>query len=92
MNGYAAAAVAVLIWASYPVATRAGVTGSFSPQELVTLRFGVGALLFLPYLLLNFRAIRPKAWLQGLPLMVFQGAGGWPCSASWSSPAGRPPG
>jgi drug/metabolite transporter (DMT)-like permease len=75
MNGYAAAAVAVLIWASYPVATRAGVTGSFSPQELVTLRFGVGALLFLPYLLLNFRAIRPKAWLQGLPLMVFQGAG-----------------
>lgn len=75
MNGYAAAAVAVLIWASYPVATRAGVTGSFSPQELVTLRFGVGALLFLPYLLLHFRAIRLKAWLQGLPFAVFQGAG-----------------
>jgi drug/metabolite transporter (DMT)-like permease len=75
VNGYAAAAVAVLIWASYPVATRAGVTGSFSPQELVTLRFGVGALLFLPYLLLNFRAIRPEAWLQGLPLALFQGAG-----------------
>ena len=75
MNGYFAAAVAVLIWASYPVATRAAVTGSFTPQELVTLRFGVGGLLFLPYLLLHFRAIRPKAWLQGVPLMLFQGAG-----------------
>ena len=75
VNGYVAAAVAVLIWASYPVATRAGVTGSFTPQELVTLRFGVGALLFLPYLLLHLRTIRPKAWLQGVPLMVFQGAG-----------------
>lgn len=75
MNGYLAAAVAVLIWASYPVATRAGVTGTFAPQELVTLRFGVGALLFLPYLLLHFRSIAAKAWLQGLPLMVFQGAG-----------------
>ena len=43
MNGYWAAAIAVLISASYPVATRAGVTGSFTAQELVTLRFGVGA-------------------------------------------------
>jgi drug/metabolite transporter (DMT)-like permease len=75
VNGYLAAGIAVVIWAAYPVATRAGVTGSFAPQELVTLRFGVGALLFLPYLLLHYRAIKPKAWLQGVPLMVFQGAG-----------------
>ena len=75
MNGYWAAGVAVLIWASYPVATRAGVTGSFAPQELVTLRFGVGALLFLPYLLLHFRAIGRTAWLRGVPLTLFQGAG-----------------
>lgn len=75
MNGYGAAAVAVLIWASYPVATRAGVTGSFAPQELVTLRFGVGALLFVPYLLLHWRDIRPVAWLRGVPLTLFQGAG-----------------
>lgn len=75
MSGYLAAAVAVLIAACYPVATRAGVTGSFAPQELVTLRFGVGALLFLPYLLFHFRTIRPKAWVQGIPLMLFQGAG-----------------
>src|SRR5688500_3745698 len=50
MNGYLAAAVAVVIWAAYPVATRAAVIGSFSPQELVTLRFGIAALLFVPYL------------------------------------------
>ena len=75
MNGYCAAAIAVLIWASYPVATRAGVTGSFAPHELVALRFGVGALLFLPYLLLHFRAMRRSAWLQGIPLTLFQGAG-----------------
>jgi len=75
VNGYCAAAIAVLIFASYPVATRAGVTGPFAPQELVTLRFGVGALLFLPYLLVRFRGIRRAAWLQGMPLTLFQGAG-----------------
>jgi drug/metabolite transporter (DMT)-like permease len=75
VNGYWAAGVAVLIWASYPVATRAGVTGSFAPQELVALRFGVGALLFMPYLLMHFRAISRAAWLRGVSLTVFQGAG-----------------
>jgi len=75
VNGYVAAAIAVLITASYPVATRAGVTGSFAPHELVTLRFGVGALLFLPYLLLHWRKVGRAAWLQGLPLTLFQGAG-----------------
>ena len=75
MSGYAAAAAAVLIWASYPVATRAGVTGAFAPQDLIVLRFGVGALLFLPYLALQFREIRPDAWLRGIPLTFFQGAG-----------------
>ena len=75
MNGYLAAAIAVLIWAAYPVATRAGVTGSFSAQELITLRFGVGALLFLPYLLTHLRTISREAWLRGLTLTLFQGAG-----------------
>jgi drug/metabolite transporter (DMT)-like permease len=75
MNGYVAAAVAVLIWASYPVATRAAVTGAFTPHELVTLRFGVGALLFLPYLLLHWRHVGRAAWLQGVPLTLFHGAG-----------------
>jgi drug/metabolite transporter (DMT)-like permease len=75
VNGYLAAALAVLVWAAYPVATRVAVTGSFTAQELVTLRFGVGALLFMPYLLAHFRAIRREAWLRGVPLTLFQGAG-----------------
>jgi drug/metabolite transporter (DMT)-like permease len=75
VNGYLAAAIAVLIWASYPVATRAGVTGSFAPQELVTLRFGIGGLLFLPYLLMYWRRVGRGAWLRGVPLTLFQGAG-----------------
>jgi drug/metabolite transporter (DMT)-like permease len=75
MNGYLAAALAVLIWAAYPVATRAGVTGSFTPEELITLRFGVGALLFLPYLLLQRRRISRAVWIQGVPLTLVQGAG-----------------
>jgi drug/metabolite transporter (DMT)-like permease len=75
MNGYWAATVAILIWASYPVATRAGVTGSFTAQELVALRFGVGAFLFLPYLMVRFHAIDRQLWVRGLPLTLFQGAG-----------------
>jgi len=75
IGGYGAAVLTVLIAASYPVATRAGVTGSFAPQDLILLRFGVGALIFLPYLLWHFSAIRKDIWLQGLPLTLFQGAG-----------------
>lgn len=75
MSGYGTAAVAVLIWASYPVATRAGVTGGFAPQDLMLLRFGVGALLFLPYIALRCREIPREAWLRGIPLAVLQGAG-----------------
>jgi drug/metabolite transporter (DMT)-like permease len=75
VSGYAAAVVVVLIFASYPVATRAGVTGAFAPQDLLLLRFGVGALLFLPWLTLHFRAIRRDVWLQGIALTFFQGAG-----------------
>jgi drug/metabolite transporter (DMT)-like permease len=75
LSAYLAAALAVLIWAGYPVATRAGLTGSFAPDELIALRFGVAALVFLPYLALHGRAIERAAWLRGVPRMLFQGAG-----------------
>lgn len=74
-TGYLAAGLTILIWASYPVATRAGVTAAFRPDELVLLRFGVGALLFLPYLVLRYDAIPARAWRQGIPLTLFHGAG-----------------
>lgn len=75
MNGYLAASITALIWAAYPVATRAAVTSSFTAQELVTLRFGIGALLFLPYLLAHCRAIGQQGMLRGVLLALFQGAG-----------------
>jgi drug/metabolite transporter (DMT)-like permease len=75
VSGYAAAVVVVLVWAAYPVATRAGVLGSFAPEDLMLLRFGVGALLFLPWVMLHLRAIPRAAWLRGIPLALFQGAG-----------------
>lgn len=75
MSGYVAAALTTLIWASYPVATRAGVTGPFAPLDLMLLRFGVGALLFLPYIAFQFRTIPRDTWLKGVLLTVFQGAG-----------------
>jgi drug/metabolite transporter (DMT)-like permease len=74
-SGYGAAAVAVLIWGSYPVVTRSGVTGAFEPADLMLLRFGIGALLFLPYLALQYRAIPRETWKRGVPLSLFQGAG-----------------
>lgn len=75
LAGYGAAALAAVIWASYPIATRAGVTGPFEPPELMLLRFGVGALVFLPYLATQFHALRSDALLRGVPLTLFQGAG-----------------
>jgi drug/metabolite transporter (DMT)-like permease len=75
VSGYAAAVFVVLVWAAYPVATRAGILGSFAPQDLMLLRFGVGALLFLPWVMLHSRAIRRDAWLRGIPLALYQGAG-----------------
>lgn len=75
LSGYGAMAIMVLILASYPIATRAGVTGSFAPHDLMVLRFGVGALLFLPYIALQCRSIPRDAWLRGVPLTLFQGAG-----------------
>jgi drug/metabolite transporter (DMT)-like permease len=51
------------------------VIGPFEPVDLMLLRFGVGTLLFLPYLALHFRSIRRDAWRRGVPLALFQGAG-----------------
>lgn len=75
MTGYGAAALAVAIWAAYPVATRGGVTGAFAAEDLIALRFGVGAMLLLPLLLLQYRAIPLRAWRRGVPLALMQGIG-----------------
>jgi drug/metabolite transporter (DMT)-like permease len=64
-----------LIWSSYPVATRAGLASSATPDDLVLMRFGIGALCFLPYLILRHRSLPSHAWRAGVPLALYQGAG-----------------
>lgn len=75
LAGFAAAGLTVIIWASYPVATRGSLSGSASPQDLVFLRFAVGSLLFLPWLLLRRRGLPAGTWCCGIPLALCQGAG-----------------
>ncbi|MSU90015.1 EamA family transporter [Rhodobacteraceae bacterium 2CG4] len=66
----AALALTILIWASFLVATRAAVTARMGPLEVALVRFGTGAVLFLPVLLRHGpvpRGVRP-ADLVLLPL------------------------
>ena len=72
--GWAFAAAALLIWSFWPVWTRHGVTGSLAPEDIVFLRFGVGGLIFLPFLLAQAKSIPLRLWLAGFGLAVCQGA------------------
>ncbi len=73
--GYAAALIAVLITSAYPALTRLSVTTSLTPADLLLFRFGVGALLFAPMLVLRFRRITRAGWRSALPLSFLQGWG-----------------
>ena len=73
--GYALALVAVLITASYPALTRSSVTTHFTPGDLLAFRFGIGALVFGPLLLLRFRRITGTEWRSARPLSFLQGWG-----------------
>lgn len=75
LTGLGAAALTVLIWAAYPVVTRLGLFQSATPQDLVFLRFGLGALIFAPFLLLRFREVPGPAWRKGISLALCQGVG-----------------
>jgi drug/metabolite transporter (DMT)-like permease len=65
---------AILIWSFWPAWTRHGVTGHLSADDIVFLRFGIGGLLFLPFLLVQAKSLRPRAWVIGLGLAICQGA------------------
>jgi drug/metabolite transporter (DMT)-like permease len=73
--GYAAAIIAVLITSAYPALTRLSVTTSLTPDDLLLFRFGIGALLFAPMLILRFRRITRAEWRSALPLSFLQGWG-----------------
>lgn len=73
-SGLLWAAVALTIWAAWPVFTRLAVSESLTPADIVALRFGVGGLVLLPVLLWQARAIPARAWIEGILLAVCQGA------------------
>lgn len=67
------AALTVVIWAAYPAVTRLGVTRTLAPEDLFALRFGISALLFLPYLAWRASALPAGAWVKGIGLALCQG-------------------
>jgi len=73
LHGVFWAALTMLIWAAYPVVTRLSVTQTLSPEDLFALRFGVSAVLFVPYLAWHANALPGGAWLKGIGLALCQG-------------------
>jgi drug/metabolite transporter (DMT)-like permease len=74
-QGYAAAIFAVLVTSAYPALTRLSVTASLTPADLLLFRFGIGACVFAPLILVRFRHITRAEWRSALPLSFFQGWG-----------------
>jgi drug/metabolite transporter (DMT)-like permease len=71
------AGLTVLIWAAYPAVTRLSVTHTLAPEDLFALRFGISALLFLPYLAWRAGALPGGAWMKGIGLALCQGTLAW---------------
>jgi drug/metabolite transporter (DMT)-like permease len=75
VEGYAWAALAVLIAAAWPVLTRLGVTRqSMSPSELASLRYIVAGLVLAPVLFRGRTPLTSRAWMEGAVLALCQGA------------------
>lgn len=75
MLGFAAAALALLIYASYTAVTRHGVLTSLSPADMIFLRLAGSALCLLPYLIYIARDIPADLWRKALPLSFAHGWG-----------------
>jgi drug/metabolite transporter (DMT)-like permease len=74
---------AASIWAGWIVVARLGLTTSLTPWDIAMLRFGVGGLLLLPYLLRKGFALEPLGWIGlaaivlgcGAPMVLLVNAG-----------------
>src|SRR5262245_43486987 len=55
--GIAAAVAATLIWSSWTVVSKIGVSADLAPQDLAAIRFGISGILSLP-VVLYFKAFR----------------------------------
>jgi drug/metabolite transporter (DMT)-like permease len=73
-KGFAWATLSVGILSGWFVVTRLGLSHHLGIWDVVALRFGEGAVLLTPTLLLGRSKLPLRAWLQGIPLAVLWGA------------------
>lgn len=57
---YAAMLGFILLVSSSPAVTRLGVTRTLTPYDLMVMRCGIGALIFLPYFLTQLKKMQPR--------------------------------
>ena len=75
VEGFSWAAITVTIFAGWFVVTRFGVTHhTLRVWDIIALRFGGGAILLSPALLMPGRRVPPRLWLEGLFYAVLWGA------------------
>src|SRR5450755_1054214 len=74
VKGFAWATLSVGILSGWFVVTRLGLSHHLGIWDVVALRFGEGAVLLTPTLLLGRSKLPLRAWLQGIPLAVLWGA------------------
>jgi drug/metabolite transporter (DMT)-like permease len=68
------ALLTVTIWGAWPSVTRLSVTQTMTPQDLVALRYAIGGLILLPFLVRHAGKIPRRGWYDGVVLAVCQGA------------------
>ena len=71
-RGFLAAAGVVLCWSGFNIVSRFGSRGAFTPYDIAALRFGVSALIALPFFL---RLARFEDWGKYLVLALCGGIG-----------------
>jgi drug/metabolite transporter (DMT)-like permease len=74
LRGAAWAACALAIFAGWFVVTRLSITHELRIWDIVALRFGIGAIVLLPVLVVRRRALSPRDWREGFLLSLLWGA------------------
>lgn len=78
--GVLSAMTSALIFASTIAFSRLAIKTTLAPVDLIALRFGIGGLLFLPFLFLAWRTLPAVARRAGLPMSFSHGWGMVGCS------------
>lgn len=74
LSGFLWAALSVGIFSGWFVVTRFSVTHELRIWDIMTLRFGIGAILLLPFLLGGKKALPAGAWREGILFAILWGA------------------